>query len=481
MRVLSHATNWGKQQLKKQTLNATAIYLLDAVMFFLIVLSSLPDMLKIVLAIATLGIGGAAVARVYGWKSYFGINMIKGEWGIRIMESFAKHHPHLSRFLADTGAGIGYGVIYSAITYGKRQEKKKLAFMLFFVLLFSLLLAAGSLSDPTKVFSDPKGQAILLCGIIGGLALQSMALLAISAINILTVPNAPAGAQLLIVGVTVPWEWIFGLVIAATIHEFAHGVLCKVENLRILGTGTILWGFFPLGAFVEPDEVKFKTIPLEKKRRILAAGPTANLVGFVLFTMLTFAFAAIASPALAGSTALKVMAVNTTMNPGAAELTTGDYITQVDGIEVTSVSALSAALMKKKTGDTIVLSTTEGEKTATVGNNNKLGIMVQSVAKPGKEILVAVASFIATVLASTAYLNIAIGSINLVPLFITDGARIVSEELNAAFKSRFGKKGEKMASRTATAISIAAILLIAVNLVLPTILKTIPAITSALG
>ncbi len=456
--------------MKHKTILSAIIYLADAELFFALVFSSFPDLWKVVLAIATIAFGGWLLARVNGWKTYFGINIIKGGWGLLAMKRFASKHPNLARFVADVGAGIGYGMIYSWITFGKKHERKKLAVMLFLSLAFSLLLAAGSASNQTVLL------AILGCGIIGGLALQSLATLVISAINILTIPNAPAGAQLLIVGVTVPWEWVFGLVIAATIHEFAHGVLCKVEKLRVLGSGTILWGFLPLGAFVEPDEERFKHIPLRKKRRILAAGPSANLLAFIVFTIISIGFAAVAGPVYSEMSAVKVISVNATAYPGSSQLAAGDIITSVDGERVVGITGLSSAISDKKQGDALTLSTQNGDKTVTIGDQNKLGISVLPAATAGNEVIFGILGFIMTVLASTAYINVAIGAINLVPLFITDGARIVSEELNDAFGRRLGKrKGLPVAAKLSFYASAAALLLIAVNLALPTGLRMLDA------
>jgi len=460
--------------MNKKTMLSAAIYVADAALFFAVVLSNLPDPWKVVLAMATIAIGGKLMADVHGWKSYFGINIIRGEWGLKAMDNFASKHPGFARFIADVGAGVGYGAIYSMITFGKKGERKKLATALVLSVAFSLLLAAGSVADQSNLLSDARFLVLLASGIAGGLALQSVALLLISAINIFTIPNAPAGAQLLIVGVTVPWEWVFGLIIAAVIHEFAHGILCRVEKLRVIGSGTILWGFLPVGAFVEPDEEKFKYITLEKKRRILAAGPAANLLAFIGFTILSLGFAAVAGPAYSEMSAVKVLSVDTTAYPGSSQLAEGDLITAVDGERVVGITGLASAISDKKQGDTLVLSTQNGDKTVTVGNKNKLGISVLPSATAGNELVFAILGFIMTVLASTAYINVAIGAINLVPLFITDGARIVSEELNAGLSKILGKrKGLPVAARLSYLASVTALLLIAVNLALPAVLRAL--------
>jgi len=459
--------------MNKKTLQSAAIYVADAALFFAIMLSGTPDLWKAALGFATLAIGGKLLADVNGWKSYFGINIIRGGWGLKAMEKFASKHPNLARFVSDVGAGIGYGVIYSLVTFSKKNERKKLAVALLLSLAFSGLMAIGSISNVATLW-DARVLAMLACGAVGGIALQSIAVLAISAINIFTVSNAPAGAQFLIPGITVPWEWVIGLAIAATIHEFAHGVLCRAEKLGVKDSGAILLGFLPVGAFVEPDEENFKHLTLEKKRRILAAGPAANLAAFVIFSILALGFAIAAGPTYSSMSAVKVLSVDAAAYPGSSSLSAGDLITSVDGERIVGISGLAAAISDKKQGDTIVLSTQNGDKAITVGSKNKLGISVLPSATAGNETLFAILGFLMTVLSSTAYINVAIGAINLVPLFITDGARIVSEELNAAFGKWLGKKkGLAVAAKLSLFASATAVLLILVNLAFPSVLKAL--------
>jgi len=70
---------------------------------------------------------------------------------------------------------------------------------------------------------------------------------------------------------------IIGLIIAVIAHEFSHGVLFRVSNIKIKSLG-LLYMIIPLGAFVEPDEKEFNKAQRSKKIRVLAAGPMANFV-----------------------------------------------------------------------------------------------------------------------------------------------------------------------------------------------------------
>ena len=71
---------------------------------------------------------------------------------------------------------------------------------------------------------------------------------------------------------------VFAVVMfAVVIHEFGHGLLSRVEKIRVKYTG-ILALVIPIGAFVEPDEEEIEKSPLSTKLRMFAAGITNNLV-----------------------------------------------------------------------------------------------------------------------------------------------------------------------------------------------------------
>ena len=440
---------------------------LDAAIFFLVAFSGLPFEWKLVGGIATLGLGGMYLSKLCGWETWYGISIVRGKYGFKMMDSWGSKHPELFRFLADAGAGAGYGAIYSLLVF--RNKKSRLAAALAANFAFTLLLASGSLNaNITNVFSNVQFIALFLSGIAGGIALQAVSMLVISAINILTVPNAPPGVQLLIVGVTVPWEWLFGIAIAATIHEFAHGVLCRAEKLRVTSSGAILFGVMPIGAFVEPDEEKFKKLKLEQKRRILAAGPTANLVGFCLFVPLAIIAGSLFASSIGG---LQVASINQAY-PGVNSLGLGDKIYRAEGIEITGPATLANVLQSKKPGEIIRLDTSEGYREVAMGPDGKLGIYVSLAPKPGGEWWFYLLSFLSTVLSSTAYINIAIASINLLPIFITDGGRLAYEELREAFGENYAQKtSQSKAKRVALALGVATLGIILVNLFLPQVIK----------
>ncbi|OGS43664.1 MAG: hypothetical protein A3K76_04400 [Euryarchaeota archaeon RBG_13_57_23] len=70
---------------------------------------------------------------------------------------------------------------------------------------------------------------------------------------------------------------ILGLVIAIIVHEFAHGILTRVGDMKVRTLGLVFL-VFPVGAFVEPDEEALKNTTRSKRSKVFAAGPASNIV-----------------------------------------------------------------------------------------------------------------------------------------------------------------------------------------------------------
>lgn len=90
---------------------------------------------------------------------------------------------------------------------------------------------------------------------------------------------------LLIPGVTdfVPLsvEVILALIMLVTIHEIAHGILARINNIDIVSAG-IIWLVVPVGGFVEPNEEQLQATPPLKRLQVYAAGISANFVTLVI-------------------------------------------------------------------------------------------------------------------------------------------------------------------------------------------------------
>jgi membrane-associated protease RseP (regulator of RpoE activity) len=340
-----------------------------------------------------------------------------------------------------------------------------------------------------------------------------MGFIAQHAWSVLTIPNTPPGVTLLVPGVTVPWEAIFSIIIIAIVHEVAHGVLANIEKVKIKASGALLFGFLPVGAFVEPDETVLARKPLHTKRRVLAAGSISNIAFFFVFLALTlaagFAFnatvdrvvvsssnsslaigAALTSFASSGEaeaffmqsaasgnaaalievngieesvrfSELQVIGVRSDY-PSSHLFEEGNLILSVDSERVSGLNGLKDALANKQEGDEVLIGTVEGVDLITLGPNAQMGVTLSPVMlfeledEPNNAVAYAIASFVLVVFSFAYVLNFILATVNLLPLFITDGHRIIYEELKEAF-------GQEKAERLSFALGVLALLLLAVN------------------
>ncbi len=474
---------------KHKNLSIAAIALASAIVFFAVALSTLNDWIKLLIAVLDLGVSGVLLGKLSGQEQHYGFIIVRGVAGFKQMKFIGKNYASLSKSLADFGLSLGFGVFYGWRLFG--LNKKLLVHLLgmagFFGLLFLNQTAASGI-DSTLAFAIS-----LLLGLFG----IGFYFLASHAYSVLTVAGTPPGVIPIVPGVTVPWEVVFALIIVAVVHELAHGVLCVVEKLEVKSSGVLLFGFLPVGAFVEPDEKKMAKMDLHKQRRILGAGSTSNALFFVLFLAISLAFSAMlplfvqsvsVKSVEANSTAFALLAVGESVlfadgaKPGMAEnlnqqaskgvllletqdmkekvriseleiiassnpaLKKGERILKATGMDVYTSAGLREALDGAKAGETVSIVTDKGAKNAVLNSEGKLGITVslkqtvefQNV--PYNALLFGLLYFIFVVLVFTYTLNFILAMVNLLPLFLTDGHKMILIELQDILGKKNGAK-----------------------------------------
>ncbi|MHA1990565.1 MAG: site-2 protease family protein [Candidatus Hodarchaeales archaeon] len=90
------------------------------------------------------------------------------------------------------------------------------------------------------------------------------------------VPLVPAIPGFSISFKNLPYFFV-AIMIAAALHELAHGIAARAEKVRVKNTG-LLFFFVFFGAFVEPDEKDIKNVSARKQMRIYASGAFFNLL-----------------------------------------------------------------------------------------------------------------------------------------------------------------------------------------------------------
>ncbi|MDD1676725.1 MAG: site-2 protease family protein [Methanomicrobiales archaeon] len=142
----------------------------------------------------------------------------------------------------------------------------------------------------------------------------------------------------------------FAFIITIVVHEFGHGILCRVEGLKVRSMG-VLVAVIPIGFFVEPDEEELEKARGIPKARIFGAGISNNIViglvsFFVLALLIGFAIPA-TTPIVHGEYKDYPAAV--------AGIPLNSVIRQVNGVDVHTPDDVARILNSTKPGDAITV------------------------------------------------------------------------------------------------------------------------------
>ncbi|MDD1657096.1 MAG: site-2 protease family protein [Methanomicrobiales archaeon] len=142
----------------------------------------------------------------------------------------------------------------------------------------------------------------------------------------------------------------FAFVLTIAVHEFGHGILCRVEQIRVRAMGVLL-AVIPIGFFVEPDEEELEKAQAGPKSRIFGAGITNNLVvGFLCAGLLLLALGQVAplsAPIIHG--------VYQGFPAHEAGVPQYSIVQSVNGQEVHSEAEVAAVMNRTRPGDHLTI------------------------------------------------------------------------------------------------------------------------------
>jgi len=136
-------------------------------------------------------------------------------------------------------------------------------------------------------------------------------------------------------------EIVTGLFVGIVVHEFGHGLMCRVEDIDVESMGLALLAVLPVGAFVEPDHESQEAADRGSKARMFAAGVTNNFLVVVVTLALLFGPVAGAIAVADGGLVGDVYDGSAAAEDGIAA---GDRITHVAGEPVANNTEFEAAL-----------------------------------------------------------------------------------------------------------------------------------------
>jgi len=413
---------------------------------------------------------GEMMRGLMGWEGFWGLILFKNKSTLAYIDRIAHKYAGIWVALSDIGLVLGYG-LFSYLLLGKEQKAPmRLAIMyiggMALLIVFSVFVAPFAMSVITGMLSGgdfsgasvhlrenftefgqvPVGEgtlvvpvfsiAMLFVMILGGLAGSiTISLIFYAAITLPAVLGKilaavvafatggefsadglpPPGGAPIIPGVNLPFvEGILALSVLLVVHEMAHALLARVANVKLDSAGIVFFGMLPFGAFVEPDEKELEKIEKFKTNRVLVAGSTANLVACMLFFFLfTAAVLATEDLRLGG---WKVTEGN---------LPKGAIVYSVGGMQYSGQNLSFAP------GEKIAVMTSFGEFERIANDGGKIGISMSRVEKSALGFRYAFkqgwgwVEFVLNVLSLTFALNMVVGVVNLLPIPLFDGQRLM--------------------------------------------------------
>jgi membrane-associated protease RseP (regulator of RpoE activity) len=232
------------------------------------------------------------------------------------------------------------------------------------------------------------------------------------------------------------WYWLISLFVLAIVHEFAHGVIAQRFNIKIKSSGFAFLGLFiPLlpAAFVEPDEKSMSKKKKWKQIAVLGAGSTSNFIFGVIF-LLMWIF--LAGPFIDNTMEISEISFKGVDNRSSLNnfnITSGSIQTLnniedkekiLDKLRNLSINEqLNVSLITNNITKNVILNPYFENST----NRTMLGIYNLNIELDNKEeykLLGNTPLIFERILFWLWLLNIGIGMMNLLPLWITDGGKI---------------------------------------------------------
>lgn len=237
---------------------------------------------------------------------YFILSIISSKKAVKILDKFKNNWFWLN--ISKIGIFLGFGFLGILYWHWEDIKKRKLKIWLF-LLYCAIVLIVGLFIGNFSVFKNSLFAYIVnvvvffFFGFAGfGLLLLGYQAFLIIKGYVLGRSSCP-GVAPVIPGVTIPgtnfkipfFEGWIALILIMFVHELSHGILARKLKIKVKSLGVLLLGFFPIGAFTEPDEEQLKKTKPKKALLVYSAGPTINLVFalivFILFLILGSIFA----------------------------------------------------------------------------------------------------------------------------------------------------------------------------------------------
>jgi len=427
---------------------AFAVFLLIVSLFlFLSVLnSSLSAFLKFIFSVAVLVGCGYGIARAFKYDCWYGIFLLRSQYGLSMLDDLAKKYPSFWQSLYELGMVIGFGSFAYFLLPKKKYTWQRIAFIYgfgsFLMVIFSYVVAPLATSALFSMLSGGAEFASAGHGlqtsvsqfafvkyiffgllVLGGLSLMTTAGLLIYAIVVVAslIGAQAAGASLssvspggtpIIPGINLPLvEGVAALAVVLIVHESMHGIVARMNNFPLKSAGLVFFGFLPFGAFVDINEKKMFKGKKDAQSAVFVAGTTANFFTSLLLVLLLFAFSAGTGPFRMDGFYIE-----------SGSLPHGAILQSINNTPVYMLADTNFSV-----NTTYSIQTSKGEYSIATDSNGKFNVLTSFADSTGELGVFRYSegfewmAFIIRFLALAFALNFVVGAINLVPLPLFDG------------------------------------------------------------
>ena len=264
------------------------------------------------------------------------------------------------------------------------------------------------------------------------------------------------------------WYWLIALFVLVIVHEFAHGVIAERFKIKVKSSGFAFGALFlPImpAAFVEPDEKSLKKAKPIHQIAVFGAGSASNfLFGFLFLLIWIFLLV----PFVDNTMQVKDIKFSSVMNQsdlnnfnissGYLESINGysnkdNLLNYIHNISPNQNINISIKNINNNLTNTYSIKTFSDPKNSSKAMIGISGININFGNKEQYNYLGKIPLYLEKLFYYFWLLNLGIGIMNLLPLWITDGGQITRVLLSRKFK-------KKLAMRLYNYISLFSLILI---------------------
>ncbi len=416
------------------------ITLIVVIASFLAILSlPLSGLIIFGMEVVLLGIYSYYLHKKYNIEYYYGMLMLKTQQGLNRIDDVANFKTELWKTIADVGIVMAFGVF--TVFLFKHISRRNfvlggLSLFVFMFVVFPLVypIAMSVISIPFATTTPQTTESsvniisliLTIVTILIGISLLVVISLLMGSLTILSsiynnffngaIETVTPGVSLILPGINIPFvEGILALAVLLFVHECSHALLARVAKIKLRSAGVLIFGFIPLGAFVDPDDEELNKSKKEEQGRVIVAGSTSNFI--LAFISLFLYIGLLMMPLNVYDTGISVLNFKEGL-----PLEKGDIVYSIDGIEIESLDHFISLRENAVPYANVSLITNRGEIILPTNEYAQMNIYFSPLIKSSFGWYVFLKNFFALLFS----LNFFVGMINLLPLPLFDGHHLLN-------------------------------------------------------